>query len=126
MASSPIPVPASPRAPQAAARPLFVRPRAPRVERRRAAPGPTGPDAGLLEFGRRMDRLISTYEALPESLKPEQPCCCDLNDAMDPISRKIMNFPANTLAGLAVKARVAQHSAANIGTSHMTIAILTR
>jgi hypothetical protein len=36
------------------------------------------------------------------------PCCDDLSDMMDPIMRTIMALPATTLAGLVVKARVAQ------------------
>jgi hypothetical protein len=99
-----------------------------------AAPA-AAPDVELLALGKRLDQLERWYHEVMERDRPRierelqlldaqepsekldkefgpqsRPDALDILDMMDAPMRGIMTLPATTLAGLAVKARVARFS----------------
>ena len=102
---------------------------------RRCAATAAGHDVELLALGKQFDQLERQYHEVMERDRPRierelqlleaqersekvdeefgpqrRPDALDILDVMDPPMRRIMALPATTLAGLAVKARVARFS----------------
>jgi len=65
-------------------------------------------DAELIALGKQFELLENQYDLAAARGDQAEPHCDDITDAMEAPMRRIMALPATTLAGLAVKARVAR------------------
>ena len=69
------------------------------------------PDAELIELGRWFDGLELRFTAAQEAeleAEDRDANCTDIANTMCPISLRITALPANTIEGLAVKAKIAK------------------